>query len=236
MNSSGVPAESKLWQQSCDLDAEKRRVAPPAEVGAYPRTAPVRVGTVDGQLQSLPVQSAAITQESLSCLPARELSPSLHGNIYSTLLGDYSYLLSPHPDKGCAYAGLLSGAKQQVDKDPRYQATVGGPVVAGRFEIPAGPAECSDGTCTRELVGFSGNNSSNEPSVNIQQAVSEAEAAALAYLPKRSREDLIITVTPPSRSTIGPKTYQVTTSMKVPLSFGRKSSAVTHVAHGQAEG
>ena len=268
MNSSGVSAESKLWQQSCDLDAEKRRVVPPAEVGAYPRTAPVRVGTVDGQLQSLPVQSAATTQESLSCLPVRELSPSLHANIYSTLLGDYSYLLSPHTDKGCAYPGLLSGAKQQVEKDPRYQATVGGPVVAGRFEIPAGskpdactpftvgtsavkkeslrligtfpetapPAECSDGNCIRELVGFSGGSSSSEPPVNIQQAISEAEAAALAYLPKRSREELTITVTPPSRSTIGPKTYQVTTSMKVPLSFGRKSSAVTHVAHGQAEG
>jgi hypothetical protein len=177
-------------------------------------------------------------------------------------------LLSPHPDKGCSYPTILRSAEQEIEKDPRYEATLNSPVIAGRFELPSGskpdactqftlgapsmkkeslrligtfpetatPAECADGTCIRELVGFSGNNSSNEPSVNIQQAVSEAEAAALAYLPKRSREDLIITVTPPSRSTIGPKTYQVTTSMKVPLSFGRKSSAVTHVAHGQAEG
>jgi hypothetical protein len=267
MAGAGKPAESKSWQQSCDPNSEKARVARPVAVTPYAQVTPVLVSTVDGQLQSLPVQSAGTTQQSLSCFPTRELSPSRDTNIYSALLRDYAYILSPHPDKGCAYEGILMSAKNQVEKDPRYQATVGSPVTAGRFELPSGskpdactpftvgtstvdkdslhligtfpktapPPECADGNCVTEFVGFSRDTSTDEPSLNLQQAVNEAEAAALAYLPNRSREDLTVTITPPSRSTIGPKTYEVTTSMTVPLSFGRKS-AITHVSHGQAEG
>jgi hypothetical protein len=267
MAGAGKPAESKSWQQSCDPNSEKARVARPVAVTPYAQVTPVLVSTVDGQLQSLPVQSAGTTQQSLSCFPTRELSPSRDTNIYSALLRDYAYILSPHPDKGCAYEGILMSAKNQVEKDPRYQATVGSPITTGRFELPSGskpdactpftvgtstvdkdslhligtfpktapPPECADGNCVTEFVGFSRDTSTDEPSLNLQQAVNEAEAAALAYLPNRSREDLTVTITPPSRSTIGPKTYEVTTSMTVPLSFGRKS-AITHVSHGQAEG
>jgi hypothetical protein len=267
MSSGGVRAESKSWQQSCDPISEKARIPRPVAVTPYRQVTPVLVGTIDGQLQSLPAQGPGATQESLSCFPTREISPSRDPNIYSALLGDYAYILSPHPDKGCAYEGVLMSAKNQVEKDPRYQATVGSPVTAGRFELPSGskpdactpftvgtstvdkdslhligtfpetapPPECADGNCSREFAGFSSDTSTDEPSLNLQQAVSEAEAAALAYLPNRSREDLTVTITPPSRSTIGPKTYEVTTAMTVPLSFGRKS-AITHVAHGQAEG
>jgi len=267
MAGAGKPAESNSWQQSCEPNSEKAGVARPVAVTSYAQVTPVLVGTVEGQLQSLPVQSAGATQQSLSCFPTREISPSRDPNIYSALLGDYAYILSPHPDKGCAYEGILMSAKNQVEKDPRYQATVGSPVAAGRFELPSGtkpdactpftvgtstvdkdslhligtfpktapPPECADGNCVTEFVGFSRDTSTDEPSLNLQQAVNEAEAAALAYLPNRSREDLTVTITPPSRSTIGPKTYEVTTSMTVPLSFGRKS-AITHVSHGQAEG
>jgi len=267
MAGAGKPAESKSWQQSCDPNSEKARVARPVAVTPYAQVTPVLVSTVDGQLQSLPAQGPGTTQQSLSCFPTRELSPSRDTNIYSALLRDYAYILSPHPDKGCAYEGILMSAKNQVEKDPRYQATVGSPITTGRFELPSGskpdactpftvgtstvdkdslhligtfpktapPPECADGNCVTEFVGFSRDTSTDEPSLNLQQAVNEAEAAALAYLPNRSREDLTVTITPPSRSTIGPKTYEVTTSMTVPLSFGRKS-AITHVSHGQAEG
>lgn len=267
MAAPGVPAESSSWQQSCDGNREKDRVSMPDAALSYQQVTPILVGTIESQLQSLPPQSSSTTQQSLSCLPTRELSPRLHTALYSSLLGDYRYLLSPHPDKGCSYSEILTGAKQLVEKDPRYQATVGSPTVAGRFEFPEGtqpdactpftvgtssvkkeslrligtfpetapPSECSDGTCVREFVGFSGSTSTEAPGVNLQQAVSEAEAAALAYLPTRSREDLTVTITPPSRSTIGPKTYQITTVMEVPLSIGTKST-ITHVAHGQMEG
>ena len=234
----------------------------PAEVQSYAVVTPIDHGAIAGTFADIPSSAASQPQDSLACLPTRELTNDEEPNI----LKGYAFLTTPHRDLGCARPTTLAAAKAQVEQDARYRVTFGSPLVTGRFAFsegttpdsctphtvstpeispkdlldlgvfpePSMPPQCTATQCMREFAGFAGTSETNPPRVNIAAAIAEAKAATRAYLPNSQPEDLQIEITPSSADTATPVTYRVTTQMTVPLSFNR-SSMVVHVAHGKRE-
>lgn len=140
-SSSQQPVESVAFKRSCDM-ADRASIIPrPPEVQPYQQTTPILVGTVAGQVQPLPADMAASNPEALACFPTRLVDPQQTPR----LLGDYAFLLTPHPDRGCGYDELLQAAQKTVEADSRFQLTFGSPQTTNErfaFDPNTKPDEC----------------------------------------------------------------------------------------------
>lgn len=139
------PVEAQVYQNSCDPSTSDAAIPRPPEVLPYVRTTPVLVGTIPGSVQSLPAAVASSDPAALSCLPTRPVD----SRQTAELLGDYAYLLTPHPDRGCGYAEMLEKAEETVERDARYDVTFGSPLTTPErfaFDDGAKPDECQQFT------------------------------------------------------------------------------------------
>lgn len=139
------PVESQAYQRTCDLAIGTSEIPHPPAVLQYQRTTPILVGTVPGELQPLPADLASADPAALGCFPTRSVDSARTAQ----LLGDYAYLLAPHPDRGCGYAELLEEAEATVERDSRYDVSFSPPATTPErfaFEDGTKPDACQQFT------------------------------------------------------------------------------------------